>query len=274
MEDLVSKVDMLSKTYVDPAAPSLNDEETIAATASLSKPFFSTVVRARNDPRISGQEIGLFSFTPSDGARPDKNGIYGVAKLRGNYANAREAANAAELIVRNFDSRNEIYHVRVGEMFPITKEPKWTEKFDSIDLKKKVDDIQRIKERSAEEEEEKERRELLRREELIHKQNKEILEGKHTGPDREELYITAQVGRAQLKWSAADLERKLEEEIRPGIAKREEIIKKMDEEDPSLRERFLEKYMQSRKEACLSNEIPEDHEKVQQGFLKYLVEDI
>lgn len=272
MEDLVNKVDVLSKTYVHPEAPFLKDEETEYAVATLNKPIFSQVVRAKNDPRIAGQEIGLISFTPSRGATPDQYGIFGIAKLRGNYSTPKEAALAAERIVREVDSINEILHVRVGETFPLTIEKKWTEKFDAIDLKKRMDTMQKEKERDAEEEEERERKIVLEREKKLLDENKEILEGRFK-EDPLDIYIRVNVARAQLKWTKADIERKLDEEIIPAIKKREKEIAQMDLENPEFKKKFLEKYMEARKEACLSSEIPEDHEKVQQGFLKYLVED-
>lgn len=273
METLADKVDVLSRSFIQPDTPFLSDQETAAAVSSLSKPFFSKTVRTKNDPRIAGQEIGLFSFTPSINAKPDQYGIYGTLKLRGNYANTRDAAMAAENIVRNVDSMNEIYHVRVGETVPITKEPKWTADFDSIDLKTKVDDIENAKKRSAEEEEKKEKEEILSREKKIFKQNKEILDGTYK-EDPLEHYTMLHVARAQLKWTKADTERKLNEEVIPAIEKRNKEIAEMDEKFPDFRQKFLDKYMDARREACLNCEIPENHEKVQQGFLKYLVDDM
>lgn len=273
MENLLNHVDTLSRAYIQPNIPFLNDQETDAAVSVLSKPIYSQTVRTKNDPKIAGQEIGLFSFTPSAHAKADPNGIYGTLKLRGNYSTPRDAAVAAENIIRNVDSINEIYHVRVGETVPLTKEPKWTAEFDSIDLKKKVDDIERARRFAAEEEEKKEKEEILRREKKIFQQNKEILDGSYK-EDPLEHYTMLHVARAQLKWTKADTERKLNEEVIPAIKKRDEEIQKMDAEFPGFRAQFMKKYMDARTEACLNCEIPEDHEKVQQGFLKYLGEDI
>jgi hypothetical protein len=272
MNDLINKVDVLSKSYIQPDIPHLNENETEYATSALNKPIFSQVVRSKNDPRIDGQEIGLFSFTPSMGAKPDQYGVYGVAKLRGNFKTPKKAAVAAERIIREVDSINEIYHVRVGETFPLTKEPKWTADFDSVDLKRKVDEIQKAKEIADKEEEERERKEILNREKKLLEENKEILNGDYK-EDPLDVYIRLNVARAQLKWTKQDTERKINEEIVPAIEKRSKEIAEMDEQYPDFRKKFLEKYMEARQSACLSNEIPENHEKVQQGFLKYLVED-
>lgn len=272
MEQLLEKVDVMSRAIIQPDAPHLSDIEAKLAEAELSKPFYSRLVRVKRDPQIGGQVIGLISFTPSRNARPDEHGVYGVAKLRGNYANTKDAAVAAEQIIREVDSVNEILHVRVGETFPLTKETKWVEKFDSVNLSKHVDSIQKEKQLQATEEDEKERKVLLDREKKLLDENKEILTGSYK-EDPLDMYIRLNVARAQLKWSKADVERKVNEEIAPAIEKRNREIAQMDEEYPEFKQKFLEKYMDARRDACLDNNIPEDHEKVQQGFLKYLVED-
>lgn len=262
---------MLSGAIVNEEAPFLSDLETEYAAAALNKPIFSQVVRAKNDPRLAGQEIGLFSFTPSKGSKPDQYGIYGVAKLRGNHPTPKEAAFAAESIVRTVDSVNEIYHVRVGETFPLTKEPKWTEKFDSIDLRKEASRIQKEKEEEAAEQEARETKVILDREKKLLEENKEIIDGTYK-EDPIEVYTRLRVALAQLKWTKADTERKIEEEILTAIRRKVEDVAKMDEEDGSYKEKFLEKYMGARREASLSNEIPEDDSRTQQGFLKYLLD--
>lgn len=272
-EQILSKVDLLSKTYIDSEKPFLNERETQVASSTLNKAFYSQTIRSKNDPRISGQEIGLVSFTPSSGATADKYGIYGVMKLRGNYASAKESGIAAERIIREVDSVNEILHVRVGETFPLTKEVKWTGKFDSVDLKKKVDYIQKEKMQTAEEEEEKERKQIIDREKTLLEENKQIQDGSYK-EDPMDVYIRNRVALAQLKWTKQDTERKLNEEVIPNIRKREQAIKEMEDESPKYREAYMERYLGARKSASLSNDIPEDHEKTQQGFLKYMMDDV
>lgn len=269
-KELISKVDMLSKAVVSPDAPFLGDLDVEYAASSLNKPIFSQVVRAKNDPRISGQEIGLFSFTPSAGAQPDKYGVFGVAKLRGNFATPKKAASSAENIIRTVDSVNEIYHVRVGETFPLTKEPKWTDKFDSIDLRKRADTIQKEKENEVREEDARETKTILDREKRLLDENKEIAEGTYK-EDPLDVYTRLRVALAQLKWTKEDTERKVSEEIVPAIKRKVVEISKMDIEDDTYDTLFLEKYMKARTDASLSNEISEDDSRTQQGFLKYLL---
>ena len=272
MEELANRVDILSGAYVQPDQPFLTEAETEQAVATLSKPIYSQVLRAKNDPRISGQEIALFSFTPSRNAKPDSYGIYGVAKIRGVYLTPKLASRAAEVIIREVDSVNEIYHTRVGEAFPLTKESKWTEKFDAIEVRKQMDDIEREKRQNMEEQDEQERKSMLNREKQLLDENKQILDGTYQ-EEPLDTYIRLNVARAQLKWTRNDLKRRLEKEVEPAIQRRDEEIKAMDIKHPTFRDAFLQKYMEARSAACLSNEIPADHESVQQGFLKYLCED-
>ncbi len=179
---------------------------------------------------------------------------------------------AADLLIRQVDSANTILHVRIGETFPVTTEIKWTEHFDTVDVQKQMTKIEEERIEEHQEQDEKERQQLVDREKRLLKENKEILSGEYK-ENPLEVYTRLNVARAQLKWTKADLEQKIEDEIKPGIEKRSKEIAQMDKEHPTFRSLFFEKYAEARREACLSNDIPVDHLKVQQGFLKYLVED-
>ena len=52
---------------------------------------FPQVERRYTDPPIVQQKIGLFSFIPAKGATPNNEGIYGFAKLRGNFDTEKDA---------------------------------------------------------------------------------------------------------------------------------------------------------------------------------------
>ena len=53
---------------------------------------YPKTIRIHVDPQIPSQNIGLFSFIPSKGCTPDKQGCFGVLKLRGNFP-TREVAD-------------------------------------------------------------------------------------------------------------------------------------------------------------------------------------
>ncbi len=86
------------------------------------------------DPNQFGQNIAIVSFIPSSGAKPDKDNIYGMMKVRGVYATEEEANERAEFIIRNVDSYHEIFHCKVGRPFPITDSNEFANTVKSIDI--------------------------------------------------------------------------------------------------------------------------------------------
>ena len=116
--------DIQNKWRPEQGAENLTEEEVSNAMFELNnKDFtdkFPRVDRTYADPPPPMQTIGLVSFTPAKGAKPNENGIYGFAKLRGNYPNTEEAEQRAEFLIRNVDSYHQIYHTYVGRPFPIT----------------------------------------------------------------------------------------------------------------------------------------------------------
>ena len=103
--DGVYKSDMrsppLTEDQVDSAMKALND------TSFVDK--FPKIERQYADPAIPLQVYSLVSFVPSKGATPDKDGVFGFAKCRGNYASQPEANERAEYIIRNVDSYQKGY---------------------------------------------------------------------------------------------------------------------------------------------------------------------
>ena len=77
----------LSEKEVDDAMKELNDTKYVRK--------FLRVERRYADPVDPMQRIGLISWVPAKGATPNDKGIYGFAKLRGNYATNREASEKA-----------------------------------------------------------------------------------------------------------------------------------------------------------------------------------
>ena len=81
------------------------------------------------------------SFVPSSGAKPDKDQIYGMMKVRGVYATEEEANERADFIIRNVDSYHEIFHCHVGRPFPITINDDYASSVKSIDIRKKTTEL-------------------------------------------------------------------------------------------------------------------------------------
>ena len=204
------------------------------------------------------QAYGLFSFVPSRGAKPDKHGIYGMAKLRGNFNTKEEADERAETIVRDVDSYHKVYCTYVGRPFPCTVNSKYSAETSEIDIKKDTTNVISQDIKAQKSGDKKEIRE-------IEKRTEELYEDTSKEDDPYDTYITLQVKRAQLTWTYNEHKNKMEE-IKNIIIKTRKEITALDEEYESYKTTFYDKYMEARKKSGL----PETDE----SFVKYLCADI
>lgn len=224
---------------------------------------FPKVERRYVDPAIDLQKIGLISFVPAKGATPNENGVYGFAKLRGNYNTPEEANQRAEFIIKNVDSYHQIFHTYVGRPFPITVSSDYSKEVKQVDLKKET--------ASAISNDVKEKREKEQREiEEIKQKEKELLEDvKNDQEDSDDKYTTLRVKNAQLTWTFIETQKKVKQMI-TLIAKSRREINIMDREHPELKETYYQKYVDARRMAGL----PSDKKTTDESFMKYLVEDV
>ena len=131
-------------TQLSLGQPNLTEPEVTSAVNQLNiRDFvekFPTIERMYADTPIPLQVFGLISFVPAKGAVPDKDGIYGFAKLRGNFSCERECNERAEFIIRNIDSYHRIYHAYVGRPFPLSHNPKYVAETAEIDIRRSTTD--------------------------------------------------------------------------------------------------------------------------------------
>ena len=88
----------------NPDRKNLNDKQLGEAKYKLWKDKFLDLKfprerKLRVDPVLEGQSIGILSFIPAPEAVPDKDGCYGIFKLRGNFTNRTDAENYAKMLV-------------------------------------------------------------------------------------------------------------------------------------------------------------------------------
>ena len=239
--------------------------------ASLSKAFqelnkpieYLQVDRYYADPPQMNQKISLVSFVPSKEARPDKDGIFGMMKVRGVYATEREANERAEFLIRNVDSFHDIYHSYVGRPFPVTTSDSYSNEIKSIDIRKKTTEI------ISEDIMEKKRQEQKEMEE-IKEREKHLLEESQRAQQNEprdafEEYITENVKRAQLIWTYHETKKKMEQMV-VGFKKATDRIIELDQTNEDFKERYRDKYMEARR----SSGIPDDND----SFIQYLGMDL
>ena len=223
---------------------------------------FPKIDKTYSDPAIALQNIGLISFVPAKGATPNENGVFGFAKLRGNFASEMEANQRAEFLIRNVDSYHQIYHTYVGRPFPITISSSYSAETTEVDIRKETTKTISSSIKEKKEKEQQEVREIKEREELL------LAESKRDSPDEYENYITLRVKKAQLSFTYLEHLKKLDE-IKNIIVKTREEVSKMDLENPTFKDTYYEKYMKAREEAG----IKESTEERQDNFIKFLVED-
>lgn len=255
-----------SKKFTLTNAEPLTEHQTEQAMSALNQTAFvekyPRVERRYADPEIMLQKIGLISFIPAKDAKPNKDGVYGFAKLRGNFATEEEASQKASFLIKNVDSVHQIYHTYVGRPFPLTESSDFSADIERIDIQKATaetisEDVKKKREKEAREIEE------------IKAKEKELLEEvKREEEPSDDKYTTLQVKRSQLSWTYIETKNKLSQMV-TLIAKARKEIKDMEDKDPSLKSKYYDKYMNARKEAGLSI----DQKSLQESFMKYLVQD-
>lgn len=258
--------DLQNKWKPEVGKPPLTEDEFKDAVNELNVDTFikkfPKIDRTYADPPIQLQTYGLFSFVPSKGAIPDKDGFFGFAKLRGNFSTELEAQQKAEELIMNIDSYHDVFHAYVGRPFPITTSIKHALNTDEVDVRKKT--TKTISE-SIIEKRKKEKNDI---EEIKEKEKKLIQDTKLEDVDPYENYITLRVKKAQLSWTYLEHIKKIEE-IKDILLKTNDEIAELDETNPNFNKEYYEKYMNARKDAG----IKDTNESAQESFMKFLVED-
>lgn len=259
--------DLNNKWKPDLSASPLTNTEAEHAMNDLNKTEFihkyPKIDKTYQDPVIPMQNIGLISFIPAKGATPNEHGIFGFAKLRGNYATELESNQRAEYLIRNVDSYHQIYHTYVGRPFPITNSSEFSAVTDEIDMKKEAATAMSNSVRDKKEVEQQQIKEIKEREKQL------IDESKNEDVDPYDEYITQRVKKSQLMFTYLEHQKKMTE-IKDIVIKTREIIKEMDEKYPQFQHSFYDKYMKAREEAG----IKESKEEAADNFIKFLVEEV
>lgn len=252
---------------LQPTHAPLSDVETKNAMSELNQTDFihkfPKVERRFADPPLDLQRIGLISFVPAKGATPNDKGIFGFAKLRGNFGTEQEANSQAEKLIRTSDSYNKIFHTYVGRPFPITTSSEFSKEVSEVDLKKEVSTAYSEDVKKKREQEQKDIEDIQEREKLL------LEDVSKPQEITDDAYTTLRVKKAQLTWTYLETIKKLEQ-MAVNVAKARYEIEMLDEKQPELKASYLDRYMKARKQANL----PTDREAVDTSFMKFLVEDV
>lgn len=245
----------------------LSEKEVEHALDDLNNTTFThkylRVERRYADPVDPMQRIGLISWVPAKGATPNERGIYGFAKLRGNFATEREASEKAENIIREVDSYHKIFHCYIGRPFPLTLNTDFSKEKHEIDIDKEMTQTMKDDIKQKKNKEKKIKKEIQQRAENIRN------EVDRETQDPEEVYTMLKVKKAQLTWAYLEHKKKMEE-VKNIIIKTRKEIKEYDDEDEKYEKMYFERYMDARKASGL-----DDKEKsLKDSFLRYMVEEV
>jgi hypothetical protein len=250
----------------DQSSRALSEDEVNVAIQTLNNTSFTEkfprVDRTYADPPVPMQNIGLISFIPAKGATPNKNGIYGFAKIRGNYSTEIEANQRAEFLIRNVDSYHQVYHAYVGRPFPLTESSDYSAATSEVDIRRDTAESVSSNIKDKKMEEQRTVDEIKQREEDL------LTASRNDTVDPYEEYITLRVKKAQLSWTYLEHQKKLEE-VKNIIVKTRTQISELEETNPEFVNSYYEKYMKARRDAG----IVESEEDLKNNFIKFLVED-
>lgn len=227
---------------------------------------FPKIDKLYADPTIPHQIYGLHSFVPAKGAVPDEHGVFGFIKFRGAFQTIEEADERAEFLVRHSDSYNEIYTSYVGRPFPVANKKEWAAQTKYVDPKEKASIMKKKVEEYTKTDTKKKIEEEKRIVEEINEREKKLLADSagELCETAEEKYISLHVKRANLTHVYITTMKKLAD-IKNIIIKTRKEISDMESADPSVKDGYIERYMQARKEVGIS-EPKTDAE----SFVKYM----
>lgn len=258
--------DLVNRWKPEQSTPALSEQDVELAMESLNNCDFTNkfpqVDRVYADPPPPLQNVGLISFVPAKGAKPNENGVYGFAKLRGNFPNQEEANARAEFLIRNVDSYHQIYHTYVGRPFPMTLSSKFSAETDEIDIRKQTTESVTANIKKVKDDDQQEMKEIKERQDAL------IADTEKEHEDPYDQYITLKVKKAQLTWTYLQHIDKLKE-VKGIIKKTRTQLDELDSEYPDFNETYYDKYMAARRDVGFKDTA----EEAKKNFLQFLVED-
>ena len=229
----------------DPSRSSLNESQLSEEMSRLHHTEFTKLEYPRTrrfnvDPAIPHQKFGLISFIPSKNSCPDKDGCYGVIKLRGNFSTEQEADKWSERLIRDFDNFAEIDYAYVGNYFPLMDSNEiYTRSTREIDIRKLVNDTVKDATRQKEMEEQKQIKEIEERQrKLLDRSNEEE---KDKSYDDLDYYVQIRVKKANALYVIDEAEKKIKE-AQAVVEKVKVEIEELDSKHPTYNNEFLAKY--------------------------------
>lgn len=255
---------------INKSAKSLSDDELMLATKDLYINKYSKQYPRENrrlvDPIKHGEpRFVLFSYIKSPLAKPDPDGLFGAAKIRGVFFTEEDAAKRAAEIIKDVDSVNSIYTCLVGQAFPLIVDGNVGKagssgELSEIDIRENVDNVIAANVREKRNTDQKTMDEMKQRQEDLMKDvdpNKEL--------DPLDSYVQDRVKLAHLRYHLFEYTKHVQ---KCTISERNalERIKSLLIEHPEYEDQYMEKYKQGRRTA----NIPENTDVT--GLMKFMAD--
>ena len=259
---------ILELPAANPARKPLSDEELKEAKKDLINFNFvmSKYARERKfrvDSSVIGQNIGIISFNPSKGSIPDKNGCYGVIKLRGNYPNTAEADKRCDVLLTE-DENLDIDMPLVGKEFPLMiNNEAYTYSVRDVDTKKLVTESTATLIKEKEEKAELEKKKMFDKQRKLLDDTNE--EEKETTLSDYDLYVQLRTKKAHNMY-IIDKRKGDIVKCKDNIEKTNAEIKEIDEKYPTYRQQYLKKYIDEIKQVGIDPK--------QMEIVQYMIDDV
>jgi hypothetical protein len=244
----------------------LTYEELIHAFEDLYVNKYIKADRKYIDPKVSGQKYALFSFNPTNGSKPDEDGIYGFIKVRGAFNRLEEAEEKSKELIQ-YQSANQIFVCDIGSPTPLQSRVLNKDNVVEIDHPDRESDENLKYADLIKEQTKKEKHQI----EDIKKKVEYLKEDVTKNPNEKEplqIYLELNQKRATAAYLYTQHQEKLEEMKNIVLSSRRQISD-MDQEYPNLKEEYLEHY----KKTCEECGIDKAEDNMAVMIKKYFGED-
>jgi hypothetical protein len=250
----IRKTSLTSPSDMKSAVPfSVEDKTVTMSSVDVSNAYndltekdfihkYPSVERYSSDPPIRGQKYFVISFCPSSTAIPDKDGVYGMAKVRCVFDELDECNEVVTSLIQNVDSYAKYQYGFVGKPFPITQSSQFSKERKAVDIKKKAIEVISNDVKKKKDEEQQRIKDIKKREENLFEEIKKETE------DPTEVYTTLRTKRANMLYTILETEKKIHD-IKKKLKKTEKEIRLMEEEDENYKKVYLTRYQEAREKA-------------------------
>ena len=245
-------------------------EELTGADLSAAKKDKCLYYKAREtvyaDPPHKNQLFALFSWQPSSGCTPDKNGVYGMLKIRGTYEDENEMNKRAEYLVAHCDSFNRIYHAKNGVPVPLTLKDEYSKEIKFVRQREEDNDIIHSSVEDDKKRDEDIQKELDSRVDKIKQEEKE-----GTVVESIDEYIQAKV-KIAFNMNAIDTLKNQLGQSQNILRKASKLVQELEEANPEFQEQFMDRFNNARR--SIGVKIEDDPDLKQIEYMNYTDEDL